>query len=96
MQKETLANDAFYIARQSQHQYGIGQYGIGLKRSLLKMGEQYHFFIDNGRQCYEFDFPNTVLTVRKIKFLRKKKHPEAILKPDLQSLGYIVKIQGEN
>ncbi|OFS04967.1 hypothetical protein HMPREF2954_00195 [Neisseria sp. HMSC067H09] len=36
-------------------------------------------------------FPNTVLTVRKIKFLRKKKHPEAILKPDLQSLGYIVK-----
>ena len=23
---------------------------------ILKMGEQYHFFIDNGRQCYEFDF----------------------------------------
>ena len=38
-------------------------------------------------------FPNTVLTVRKIKFRRKKKHPEAILKPDLQSLRYIVKFK---
>jgi len=35
MQKETLTNDAFYIARQSQHQYGIGQYGIGLNHFTI-------------------------------------------------------------
>ena len=56
MEEETLVSRAFYIAKQSQHKFGIGQYGIGLKRSLLKMGSQYHFFMDNGNKCYESDF----------------------------------------
>ena len=65
MQEEILVSSAFYVAKQSQHKFGIGQYGIGLKRSLLKMGNQYHFFIDNGEKMYESDFSQRISVVRK-------------------------------
>lgn len=58
MSEKTLASKAFIIAHPSQHKYGIGQYGIGLKRSLLKMGENYSVIIDNGEQKYETEFNN--------------------------------------
>jgi hypothetical protein len=58
MDKETLANKAFVIATTSNHEFGIGQYGIGLKRSLLKMGNEYKFIIDNGINKYSADFNN--------------------------------------
>lgn len=51
-----LKNETFLIFNPSQHNYGIGQYGIGLKRSLLKMGDSYEFHIDNGKSIYEAQF----------------------------------------
>lgn len=95
MQKETLANDAFYIARQSQHQYGIGQYGIGLKRSLLKMGEQYHFFIDNGRQCYEFDFSKHSFNGSENKIPAKEEASRGDIKTRFTVTRIYSEIQGE-
>ncbi len=58
MEESTIKNDAFIIFNPSQHKYGIGQYGIGLKRSLLKMGSSYEFHIDNGTSAYEANFTN--------------------------------------
>lgn len=60
MDKPTLIDNAFFIAKPSQHLFGIGQYGIGLKRSLLKMGDQYHFFMDNGIKSYEAQFNKNI------------------------------------
>lgn len=56
MDEETLTSRAFVIASGSEHTYGIGQYGIGLKRSLLKMGRKYHFVVDNGEKVYKGSF----------------------------------------
>ncbi|WP_120430189.1 ATP-binding protein [Acinetobacter baylyi] len=58
MDEKTLATKAFVIASSSSHEYGIGQYGIGLKRSLLKMGNNYNFVIDNGKKNYTAIFNN--------------------------------------
>lgn len=58
MKEKTLKSEAFVIAKSSEHEYGIGQYGIGLKRSLLKIGESYDVSIDNGEQKYDFNFTN--------------------------------------
>lgn len=47
--EETLSKRALYTNKPSQHDYGIGLYGIGLKRSLLKMGTNYALSVDNGQ-----------------------------------------------
>lgn len=43
--RETLTKRALYTNKPSQHEYGIGLYGIGLKRSLLKMGTDFSFML---------------------------------------------------
>lgn len=54
----TLANRALYTAKPSSHEYGIGQYGIGLKRSLLKMGTNFSLSVDNGKALCKANFNN--------------------------------------
>ncbi len=54
----TLANRALYTAKPSSHEYGIGQYGIGLKRSLLKMGTDFALSVDNGKTLCKANFSN--------------------------------------
>lgn len=56
--RETLANRALFINKPSKHDYGIGLYGIGLKRSLLKMGTDFAFSIDNGHEKFKSRFNN--------------------------------------
>ncbi|OTG83282.1 hypothetical protein B9T33_02410 [Acinetobacter sp. ANC 5054] len=63
--KESLINKTFVIAEPSNHDYGIGQYGIGLKRSLLKIGNKYSFKIDNGQECYVANFDNHSFGIKK-------------------------------
>lgn len=56
--EDSLIKKTFVIAEPSSHDYGIGQYGIGLKRSLLKIGNTYYFKIDNGKNSYTANFNN--------------------------------------
>lgn len=56
--RETLANRALYTNKPSTHEYGIGLYGIGLKRSLLKMGTDFSFSVDNGKEEFKSRFNN--------------------------------------
>ncbi|HBC0023029.1 TPA: hypothetical protein JG864_004656 [Enterobacter hormaechei subsp. steigerwaltii] len=39
-----------------QHIYGIGYYGIGLKRSLLKLGNKYFMLPDNNKYSFKMSF----------------------------------------
>lgn len=57
-----LETRAFFIGSPSSHDYGIGQYGIGLKRALLKMGDEYTFLTDNGTERISAHLTNNDLT----------------------------------
>lgn len=52
----TLEENAFYTGLRSNHKYGIGYYGLGLKRALLKAGSSYGIITDNGENLYKSSF----------------------------------------
>lgn len=51
--QETLANRVFVTGRPSEHRYGIGGFGIGLKRALFRLGSEYAIRTDTGMSAYE-------------------------------------------
>lgn len=51
-----LEQDAFYTGKRSNHKFGIGHYGLGLKRALLKAGIKYGMLTDNGESLYKASF----------------------------------------
>ncbi|EGQ9981062.1 hypothetical protein EM59_023190 [Vibrio parahaemolyticus] len=53
---QTLEENTFYTGRRSDHKYGIGYYGLGLKRALLKAGSRYGMITDNGEYQYKSRF----------------------------------------
>jgi hypothetical protein len=59
---ETVENKTFYTGDRSNHKYGIGHYGLGLKRALLKAGERFSFMTDNGLNQYKSEFTHTQLS----------------------------------
>lgn len=50
--EDTLTNSAFITGKRSNHQFGIGHYGLGLKRALLKAGRSFGLVTDNGVARY--------------------------------------------
>lgn len=56
--RDTLTKRALYTNKPSQHEYGIGLYGIGLKRSMLKMGTDFSFYVDDGVEGFKSRFNN--------------------------------------
>jgi hypothetical protein len=46
--KEVLIDRAFMIGAMSNHAFGIGRFGIGLKRALFKLGTKYRIYTDTG------------------------------------------------
>ncbi len=52
----TLEQTAFYTGKRSNHNFGIGHYGLGLKRALLKAGRKYSLVTDNGTHLYKANF----------------------------------------
>ncbi len=52
----TLEENAFYTGLRSNHKFGIGYYGLGLKRALLKAGSTYGMITDNGDYLYKSNF----------------------------------------
>lgn len=58
MEESTLTQKAFKTADTSNHKYGIGHYGLGLKRALLKFGSEYAMSSDNGEIAFKMHFDN--------------------------------------
>ncbi|QQA60912.1 hypothetical protein JC965_24660 [Aeromonas caviae] len=48
-----------YHWQRSNHQFGIGHYGLGLKRALLKAGEKFGLVTDNGESRYRAIFSSS-------------------------------------
>lgn len=58
MEEAVLSKKAFHIADPSNHAFGIGHYGLGLKRSLLKFGSNYAMSTDTGEIAFTMKFNN--------------------------------------
>jgi hypothetical protein len=46
--KDVLTHRAFVIGAMSNHAFGIGRFGIGLKRALFRLGTRYRLYTDTG------------------------------------------------
>ena len=60
--EEILSNKIFLIADVSNHSFGIGHYGIGLKRALLKFGSNYALATDTGKAILKVRFDSQGLS----------------------------------
>jgi hypothetical protein len=58
----TLTQKTFVTADTSNHRFGIGHYGLGLKRSLLKFGSSYALSSDNGEVAFKMRFDGKKLS----------------------------------
>lgn len=54
--EESLAKNTLYVGGRSNHLFGIGHYGLGLKRALLKSGSKFGMITDNGSMMYRVTF----------------------------------------
>lgn len=62
-EENLLNNDgAFVTGKTSRHKYGIGSYGLGFKRALLKAGLKFELITDNGKYEYRAEGNNSVLS----------------------------------
>lgn len=59
--EETLKTRALKIADSSNHKFGIGHYGIGLKRALLKFGRDYAMSSDDGYTAIKMKFSSQMI-----------------------------------
>ena len=55
MSLETLKNESLYTGAKEFHPYGIGFYGVGLLRAVLKLCNAMTLITDNGRTAYELE-----------------------------------------
>ena len=56
MDEQELSRRAFRTGAKSQHPFGIGHFGVGLKRAIFKLGTEFSLQTDNGRQAFGFSF----------------------------------------
>ncbi len=56
MEREDLSHRAFRTGAKSQHPYGIGHFGVGLKRAIFKLGTTVSLETDNGVDNFDFEF----------------------------------------
>lgn len=58
IEEEILADHALRVGKPSNHEYGLGKFGIGLKRALFKFGTHYKLTTDTGKEAFETEFTN--------------------------------------
>lgn len=90
--EETLTNTALYTAANSNHSYGIGYYGLGLKRALLKMGSTYSIAVDNGLSIFKCQFGSEHIGGNKNKKIYANEYPSL---NRLKSLFSVSKLKDE-
>lgn len=56
MDEQTLTQRAFVTGTPSTHPYGIGWFGIGLKRALMRLGRNYEIRSDTGKFAAHLKF----------------------------------------
>lgn len=61
MSEETFARSAFRAGEKSRHPYGIGHFGVGLKRAILKLGDRCVVDTDDGISRMSLSFTRSAL-----------------------------------
>lgn len=61
MSEETFSTLAFRAGEKSQHPYGIGHFGVGLKRAILKIGDRCAVETDDGHAFLKLAFTRSQL-----------------------------------
>jgi hypothetical protein len=61
MSEATFANLAFRAGEKSQHPFGIGHFGVGLKRAILKIGDRCAAETDDGNAYLQLAFTRAQL-----------------------------------
>lgn len=87
--ENTLANRTLRPGTESAHRFGIGRFGIGLKRALMKLGKRYHISTDTGRQASRVEFRREQLGGEQLLGQRKPSRGKAktlILLSELESM----------
>lgn len=59
--EEDLVDRAFVIGEMSQHEFGIGRFGIGMKRTLFRLGDTYKMETDTGTFAAKMAFNDSAL-----------------------------------
>ncbi|EOV8178404.1 ATP-binding protein [Raoultella planticola] len=90
--EETLTNTALYTAANSNHSYGIGYYGLGLKRALLKMGSIFSLAVDNGLSIFKCHFSSENIGGNKDKKIYANEYPS---RNRLKSLFSVSRLKDE-
>lgn len=70
----TLEKTAFFVGKRSSHKFGIGFYGLGLKRALLKAGSQFSMITNNENHLYKINFNSNDLAGNQ-KQITAKRYP---------------------
>lgn len=65
IEESTLTNKVFMTAGTSNHKFGIGHYGLGLKRALLKFGSTYAMSSDDGEIAFKMRFDGQMISGNK-------------------------------
>jgi len=65
IEESMLTQKVFMTAEASNHKFGIGHYGLGLKRALLKFGSQYAMSSDNGEIAFKMRFDGAMIAGNK-------------------------------
>lgn len=60
-EERTLTEHAFLVGEESDHEFGLGKFGVGLKRALFKFGSNYSFVTDTGTEAFSMEFDNEAL-----------------------------------
>lgn len=87
--EETLANRTLRPGAESNHRFGIGYFGIGLKRALMKLGKGYWISTDTGEQSSKIEFRRDQLGGGQLVGYRKSSRGKAktlICLSDLESM----------
>ena len=61
IEPETLSTTVFVTGSESHHPFGIGYFGIGLKRALLRLGMNFWLHTDTGRAASRMSFTSSEL-----------------------------------
>jgi hypothetical protein len=75
--ENTLANRTLRPGTESAHKFGIGRFGIGLKRALMKLGKRYHISTDTGQQASRVEFRREQLGGEQLLGQRKRSRGKA-------------------
>ncbi|MFZ5748732.1 MAG: ATP-binding protein [Pseudomonadota bacterium] len=87
MEREDLSYRAFRTGAKSQHPFGIGHFGVGLKRAIFKLGTAVSLETDNGVDNFDFEFTEQAVLAAGDEPLLAERRPSSRKKGNALRIG---------